>query len=84
MSKVYCVYIKDVNNSLKYTVRNSLSMASILKDLTICKEDRMASFDVVSLFTNVSVDLAEEVVENLAKKNKEICVKIPIKIILRV
>ena len=49
------------------TVKNSLEFADFLRGKTLDAEDELVSFDVVSLFTKIPIDLAIEV----AKKDSE-------------
>ena len=49
------------------TVKNSLEFADFIRGKTLDAEDELVSFDVVSLFTKIPVDLAIEI----AKKDSE-------------
>lgn len=55
LSKIFC--------ETGYHVKNSLMTSELLQDVTIDNNDIIVSFDVVSMFTNITTDLMLQLIE---------------------
>ena len=69
MSKFTAVLLTLLVGANGFTVKNSYEFVKQLKYLTISHDECMVSFDVISLFTKISVDLAKTIVLERLKKD---------------
>ncbi|XP_017467847.1 PREDICTED: uncharacterized protein LOC108360175 [Rhagoletis zephyria] len=63
MSKYVGETLKTIVSE-KYNVKNAFNLKDKLKDISVCEEDVLVSFDVVSLFTNIPTTLAIKIILN--------------------
>lgn len=63
-----CKYIvgilKHLTQNSKYNVKDSVQFRYKIKDVTISDDEKLVSFDVVSLFPSIPVDLAVRIIED--------------------
>ena len=69
MSKCIAVLLTPLVGANGFTVKNSNEFVEQLKYLTINYDECMVSFDVISLFTKIPVDVAKTVVLERSKKD---------------
>ena len=69
MSKFIAVLLTPLLGANGFTVKNSYEFVEQLKNLTINHDECMVSFDVISLFTKILVDVAKTVVLERLKKD---------------
>lgn len=62
LAKFLASILKNIVNS-EYNLNNSLELKEKLGDIKIPKNHQLISFDVVSLFTNVPIDLVFELID---------------------
>ncbi len=55
-------YLKQIVADSKHSISNSLLFLESIKHISIALDDCMVSFDVVSLFTSISLRLARETI----------------------
>lgn len=58
LSKYLIQSLKYLTDNSTYNIKNSFQLKSILDTVTLKPDDILVSFDVVSLFTNIPVDMA--------------------------
>ena len=68
-SKFIAVLLTPLVGANGFTVKNSYELVEQLKNLTINHDECMVSFDVISLFTKIPVNVAKTVVLEQLKKN---------------
>lgn len=71
VSKFMAEILKNLTKSSKYNVKNASHFVNEVRSTRLDTEDRCVSFDVTSLFTNVPLDLLEQI---LSDRWDEICV----------
>ena len=69
MSKFIAVLLTPPIGANGFIVKNSYELVEQLKNLTINLDECMVSFDVISLFTKILVDVAKTVVLERLKKD---------------
>ncbi|XP_073827824.1 uncharacterized protein, partial [Musca autumnalis] len=74
-SREMCKYIVNILEYLtensKYNIKDSVQFRNKLKNLTIKHDEKLVSFDVVSLFPSIPVDLAIDIIESRWEELKE-------------
>ena len=69
LSKFIAILLTPLASANGFTVKNSYEFVEQLKNLTISHDECMVSFDVISLFTKIPVDVAKTVVLERLKKD---------------
>ena len=62
LSKFLCKLLSPVVGNTEFTVKNSFEFVQFLNSIVLKKNKCMVSFDVVSLLTNIPVELAKKVI----------------------
>ena len=69
MSKFIAVLLTPLVDANGFTAKNSYEFVEQLKNLTMNHDECMVSFDVISLFTKIPVDVAKTIVLERLKKD---------------
>ena len=64
LSKYVAKILKPLTGNSAYTVKNSTEFCASIADINLQDDDELVSFDVVSLFTSIPVDVAVNVAYN--------------------
>ena len=68
LSKYLSKILSPLVGKTKHTVKNSYQFVELLKNVNVKSNERMVSFNIVSLFTKRSINLAKNVIyEQLTK-----------------
>ncbi|XP_058977227.1 uncharacterized protein LOC131801989 [Musca domestica] len=74
-SEELCKYVvkilKNLTKFSKYNVQDSMAFKNKVKNMTIKENDRMVSFDVVSLFPSIPIDLGIQIIDERWEELKE-------------
>ena len=76
MSGYLARILSPVVRNTDYTVKNSSKFADFIRDKTLNACEELASFDVVSFFTKIPVDLAVKVAGKIsAQPHTTLCIQ---------
>lgn len=62
ISKYLCSILKPMTLNSQYNIKNSFCLKEQLDKMVLGQDDVLVSFDVVSLFTNIPLQLAREII----------------------
>lgn len=68
LSKIFDKMLNTVFPRTKHHIKDTYEFVEFIKTIKIDKEDRLISFDVVSMYTSIPIDLVKEIV--LSKSNE--------------
>ncbi|XP_075158033.1 uncharacterized protein LOC142231303 [Haematobia irritans] len=63
--------LKNITQNSKYNIRDSVQFRNKIKDLTTEEDEKIVSFDVISLFPSIPVELALTIIEQRWDEIKE-------------
>ncbi|XP_068674425.1 uncharacterized protein [Montipora foliosa] len=70
LSKHLAQILRPLMNNTDLTVKNSVEFCEQMKNVRLKEDDELLSFDVVSLFTSIPVDLAIQVVTDVLSNDE--------------
>ncbi|KAL9984199.1 hypothetical protein ACROYT_G006470, partial [Oculina patagonica] len=63
LSKYLASLLKHLVNETEYSVKNAKQFAEFVSDQEVADDELVVSFDVVSLFTSIPIDMAIDIVQ---------------------
>ncbi|KAL9953883.1 hypothetical protein ACROYT_G041356 [Oculina patagonica] len=63
LSKYLASFLKHLVNETEYSVKNAKQFAEFVSDQEVTDDELVVSFDVVSLFTSIPIDMAIDIVQ---------------------